>query len=187
MPSTTQQPFSIYQYIFNIDTSIPVEQQSPEVQAALVCQWNRHLPQLDVELSRNEHDTILSRCFSYGTSWLSGLVPSLFLRDMISCLSTQLPQPSFQYYSPILHCTLLSIATAFSDHPEINSSTTRSKFATHAKQWLDDALSQPSPSHTLSLAILSEYHQAMGKLSPGRCIWVSPVYRFVGHANSHQD
>jgi hypothetical protein len=173
-PRTTQSPISpapqlppamMYQYIFNIDTSIPFEAQTPENQASLACEWNRYLPNLGtVQLSRFEHDTILSRCFNYGASWLFGLIPDLILRDLADCLRPETAQCSedMQHYTPLLHCSLLAFGAAFSDDPNIRAHDTRDRFATHAKQWLDEEYHHVNPCLILSLTLLSEYHHGIG-------------------------
>ncbi|KAF8755156.1 nitrogen assimilation transcription factor [Rhizoctonia solani] len=129
-----------YQYIFHIDTSLPHNEQSPEHQASLKCEWNRYLPNLDtIQFSRHEHDTLLHRYFSYGAAWLFGMLPDSFLHDMLeylspssTCTPDQLP-----HYSPILHCSVLAFASSMSENPHVRQPSTREKFATHAKQWLD--------------------------------------------------
>jgi hypothetical protein len=162
----------MYRYIFTIDTSIPFDAQTPEIQASLLCEWGRHLPALGpVPLSRLEHDTVLFRCFKYGPSWLSGLIPDLFLRDLVDCLkpgSTLPPHNSEpRHYTPLLHCSLLAFAVAFSDDPCIRARSTRDKLATHAKLWLDSEFNRTNPALILSLALLSEYHSGVGEYNAG--------------------
>ncbi|KAF8685756.1 nitrogen assimilation transcription factor [Rhizoctonia solani] len=138
-----------YQYIFHIDTSLPHNEQSPEHQASLKCEWNRYLPNLDtIQFSRHEHDTLLHRYFSYGAAWLFGMLPDSFLHDMLeylspssTCTPDQLP-----HYSPILHCSVLAFASSMSENPHVRQPSTREKFATHAKQWLDQEFNRPNPS-----------------------------------------
>ncbi|CUA75378.1 hypothetical protein RSOLAG22IIIB_11701 [Rhizoctonia solani] len=158
-----------YQYIFNIDLSLPFERQTPETQASLSCQWNRHLPNLGRDLSRIEHDVILSRYFNHGTSWLSGLVPSLFLRDMINYLS---PPPTttathMDNYSPLIHCSLMASASALSEDTYIRAKEVRVKFATQAKNWLFDQFGNFHPTLLPSLALLAEYHTTIGERHTG--------------------
>ncbi|EUC54358.1 fungal Zn, 2-cys(6) binuclear cluster domain protein [Rhizoctonia solani AG-3 Rhs1AP] len=161
---------SAYQYIFNIDSSITLEEQSPEHRASMVTQWNRYLPELGlIQLSRHEHDTLLFRGFSYGAAWLLGMLPDLFLRDMLEFLrpNSTRARGELQYYSPLLHCSLLAFASPFSDDPGIRARTTRERFATHAKQWLDEEFSYSNPSLILSLILLSEYHLGIGEINTG--------------------
>ncbi|CAE6468246.1 unnamed protein product [Rhizoctonia solani] len=159
-----------YQYIFNIDTSLPFNKQSPEHQASLQCRWNHYLPPLDtIQLSRYEHDTLLSRCFSYSAAWLFGMIPDLFLCDMLEFLSpnpTRAPE-GLHHYSPILHCSLLAFASPMSDDLEVRQPSIREKFATHAKYWLDQEFNHPNPSLIISLILLSEYHLAIGERNTG--------------------
>ncbi|CAE6346955.1 unnamed protein product [Rhizoctonia solani] len=159
-----------YQYIFHLDTSLSHNEQSPEHQASLKCEWNRYLPNLDtIQFSRREHDTLLHRYFSYGAAWLFGMLPDSFLHDMLeylspssACTPDQLP-----HYSPILHCSVLAFASSMSENPHIRQPSTREKFATHAKQWLDQEFNRPNPSLILSLILLSEYHFGIGERNTG--------------------
>ncbi|KAH7322038.1 hypothetical protein B0J17DRAFT_772896 [Rhizoctonia solani] len=155
-----------YQYIFNIS----LNEDSPEHYASLLCEWDRHLPNLgSIQLSRHEHDALLFRCFGYGAAWLFGLFPDLFLRDMLESLkpnSTRLPG-ELQHYSPLLHCALLAFASPLSNSPVIQQPSTREKFATHAKQWLDEEFAYANPSLILSLILLSEYHLGVGERNTG--------------------
>ncbi|KAG9080281.1 hypothetical protein FRC06_006830 [Ceratobasidium sp. 370] len=162
----------MFRYIFEMDTSLPTNKQPIDIPLSLVCDWSRHLPKA-VQLSRAEHDTILLRCFKYGTSWLLGLVPEIFLCDMLHCL-TSAPVNSHsnplawpKHYTPMLHCAMLAFACAFSDNVVIRSRETRDTFAVHAKQWLDEELKHPVASLVWSLALLSEYHSALGENDSG--------------------
>jgi hypothetical protein len=168
--SIDQKPPLKYQYIFNIDTSLPFNEQSPEDQASLRCEWNRYLPSLDnIQLSRHEHDTLLSRCFNDSAGWLFGILSDLFLCDMLELLS---PNPThnpkrLHHYSPILHCSLLAFASPMSDNPKVQQQSTREKFATRAKHWLDQEFNHPNPSLIISLILLSEYHLGIGERNTG--------------------
>lgn len=163
----TQTSSSAYQYIFNIDTSTPPNQQSENILRSLSCDWSRHLPPLDeVQLSRLEHDTILDRYFNYYACWLLTLIPQLFLRDMLSSLAHDPPNPPLaphRHYSALLHCALLAFAVALSDDPFISQRATRERFARHAKQLLEKELHHPSMTLAQSLALLSEYHRGIGE------------------------
>ncbi|CAE6468250.1 unnamed protein product [Rhizoctonia solani] len=170
-------PPILYQYIFNIDSSIDPEEQLPEQRDSLQCQWSRYLPELDgIELSRHEHDTLLYRCFTYGVASLFGLLPNLFLRDMLKYLnpnSTCTPG-QLQHYSPLLHCSLLAFASSFSDNSLIRAETTRDRFAAHAKRSLDEEFGYSNPSLIVSLILLSEYHMGIGERNTG--------YMYIGMA-----
>ncbi|KAG9075214.1 hypothetical protein FRC06_010222, partial [Ceratobasidium sp. 370] len=162
----------MYRYIFRIDTTTPAHEQSNDIQLSLVCDWSRYLPKLpDITLTRLEHDILLHRCFKYGTSWLLGLVPELFLYDMLYSLTSEesqaLPMPRLQHYSPLLHCSVLAFATAFSDDPAIRAPATRARFASWAKQWLDEEFKQPVMSLIRALALLAEYHCGVGEQDAG--------------------
>ncbi|KAG9119740.1 hypothetical protein FRC07_005080 [Ceratobasidium sp. 392] len=173
-PSTPFTATVVYKYIFQIDTSLAVGEQSTDSQLSLVCDWNRHLPDLDnAQLSRLEHDVILSRCFKYGTSWLLGLVPEIFLHDMLYSLTSPPSesqsnlQTRLQHYTPMLHCAIFAFASGFSDDASIGSRATRDKFAAQAKRWLDHEFEQPVMSLVRSLALLAEYHIAIGERETG--------------------
>ncbi|CUA75375.1 hypothetical protein RSOLAG22IIIB_11698 [Rhizoctonia solani] len=164
--SADRRPSLTYQYIFNI----PLNEPSPEDRFSLRCEWDRHLPALgSIQLSRHEHDTLLFRCFSYGAAWLFGLIPDLFLRDMLEFLSPDsvCSPGELQYYSPLLHCSLLAFASPLSDNIVIQQITIREKFAIHAKQWLDEEFSYGNPSLALSLILLAEYHLGVGERNTG--------------------
>ncbi|KAG8791130.1 hypothetical protein FRC12_010115 [Ceratobasidium sp. 428] len=173
-----QQPESLftalvmYQYIFQIDSSGPAHEQSKDIQLSLVCDWDRYLPQLSgITFSRQEHDTLLLRSFKYGTSWLMGLVPELFLHDMLYSLtslgSESFPRPRLQHYSPMLHCAIMAFACAFSDDPAIRAPETRGYFASRAKQWLDEELRHPAMSLVRSMTLLAEYSCGVGQMNTG--------------------
>ncbi|KAG9106151.1 hypothetical protein FRC07_008936, partial [Ceratobasidium sp. 392] len=61
----------------------------------------------------------------------------------------------------------MAFATAFSDDPAIRALTTRARFASWAKQWLDEEFKQPVMSLVRSLALLAEYHCGVGEKSAG--------------------
>ncbi|KAG8789508.1 hypothetical protein FRC12_013467 [Ceratobasidium sp. 428] len=171
-PRTDLTASKLYRYIFQIDSAVPAYEQSQDMQLSLACDWARHLPQLpNVVFSRREHDTLLLRCFKYGTSWLMGLVPELFLRDMLHSLtpvqSESSPLPSLQHYSPILHCSIMAFAAAFSDDPVIRAPETRARFASWAKQWVDDEFKYPVMSLVRSMVLLAEYHCGVGEKDAG--------------------
>ncbi|KAG8704331.1 hypothetical protein FRC09_003613, partial [Ceratobasidium sp. 395] len=173
VPATPFTATVMYKYIFQINTSLPPTEQSRDVQLSLMCDWKRHLPDLDGTFSRLEHDTILARCFKHGTSWLLGLVPEIFLHDMLYALTSQptspqsISQDRLQHYTPMLHCAILAFGCAFSDDSAIRSRETRDKFAAHAKQWLDEEIRQPVMGLVRSLALLAEYHCAVGQRENG--------------------
>ncbi|KAG9095508.1 hypothetical protein FS749_010316 [Ceratobasidium sp. UAMH 11750] len=159
----------IYQYIFHINTSVPVVELSEGARLSLTFDWSRHLPPLgNTQLSRHEHDTLLQRFFNYQTLWLLPMIPELFLHNMLyfnahpASLKISMP-----YYSPLLHCALLAFATALSDDPQISSIATRGKFATRAKQLLDNEFSHPTQSLVQALALLAEYCSGIGERDAG--------------------
>ncbi|CAE6494699.1 unnamed protein product [Rhizoctonia solani] len=160
----------MYRYIFDIDTSVPASNQPENVQQSLVCQWNRHLPQ-SPHFTRLEHDTVLSRCFKYGVTWLHCMLPEFFLRDMLYSLTSEQStvgnQLRRQHYTPMLHCALLAYASAFSDDPEVRSLPSRARFARYSKQWLDFELERPSMGSVRALALLAEYHCGVGERNAG--------------------
>ncbi|QRV75256.1 Fungal specific transcription factor domain [Ceratobasidium sp. AG-Ba] len=157
-----------YQFIFNIDSSIPPNEQSEGSYRSLVCDWSRHLPSLDgIQFTRLEHDTLLDRCFKYSSCWLMSVVPQFFLLDMLRALAYAHEPPEINHYSPLLHCSLLAFATAFSDDPLIKQPATRNRFAEKAKYLLHDELRQPNLCLAQSLIFLSEYHCGLGESERG--------------------
>ncbi|KAF8598936.1 hypothetical protein BDV93DRAFT_609553 [Ceratobasidium sp. AG-I] len=170
-PSARLINIPIYQYIFQINTSIPTSEQPQDVRLTLACEWDRHLPQLDnIQLTRFDHDVILHRYFTYGASWLLCLVPEFFFHDMLYFLSAESESHQLsrlQHYSPLLHCSILAFACAFSDNPAISAPATRAKFSTFAKQWLDEEFKRPRMSLVRALALLAEYHCGVGERDAG--------------------
>ncbi|CAE6416336.1 unnamed protein product [Rhizoctonia solani] len=156
-----------YRYIFNINLSLPFEHQTPETQASLSCPWDHHLPNLGLfKLSRIDHDGMLSRFFHNGVSWLSGLIPTLFLRDMMSSLGQQAtPITQLSNYSPLIHCSLLAFASNFSDNPRLRDNNVQVKFAAHAKNWLFDHFDDFHATLLPSLTLLAGYHDGIGERS----------------------
>ncbi|KAG9121056.1 hypothetical protein FRC07_003153, partial [Ceratobasidium sp. 392] len=116
-----------------------------------------------VQFTRLEHDTLLDRCFKYSTSWLMSVVPHLFLRDMLLALAHPHESTETDHYSPVLHCSLLAFAAAFSDYPAMRQREIRDRLAERAKQLLHDELRRPSLTLIQALAILSEYHSGLGE------------------------
>ncbi|KAH7338365.1 hypothetical protein B0J17DRAFT_718012 [Rhizoctonia solani] len=169
-PSVQRKATVMYRFIFDIDASVPINDQPNDVRLSLVCQWNRHLPQLPY-FTRLEHDTLLSRCFKYGVTWLHCMLPEVFLRDMLYSLtsepSTVGNQPQYPNYTPMLHCALLAYAAAFSDDPEIRSPSFRAELARYAKEWLDYEFERPVMALVRSLALLAEYHCGIGEGGAG--------------------
>ncbi|CAE6481198.1 unnamed protein product [Rhizoctonia solani] len=161
---------AIYRYIFDIDIGIPANNQPKDVRLSLSCQWDRHLPRLS-QLTRLEHDIILSRCFKYGVTWLHCMIPEAFLCDMLHSLTSELSsvgnQLRLQHYTPMLHCALLAYGSAFSDNPEIRSAPFRSSLAQYAKQWLDYEFEGPPMPLIRALALLAEYHCGVGEQGAG--------------------
>jgi hypothetical protein len=64
--------------------------------------------------------------------------------------------------SPLLHCSLLALATAFFDDPSIKQGEIRVKFVQKAKQLLEGKLDSPSLCMAQAQAILSHYHCGKG-------------------------
>ncbi|CAE6437260.1 unnamed protein product, partial [Rhizoctonia solani] len=165
-------PVLRYEYIFNIDTSLSLDEQYPAHRASLICQWNRYLPDLSpVQFSRFEHDTILSRCFSYGACCSLGIVPDLFLAQLLEHLSPEGAHSrtieESKYYTPLLHCSLLAFGAGLSDNPAIRAQQTRGRLATQAKERLDEEFNNPSLSLMISLVLLSQYHSGIGERNTG--------------------
>ncbi|KAG8718353.1 hypothetical protein FRC09_012791 [Ceratobasidium sp. 395] len=159
----------IYEYIFHINTSIPVGELSEGARLSLACDWSRHLvPFGDIQLSRYEHDVLLQRFFNYQVIWLIPMIPEVFLHNMLySNTHAEPPNFSMPHYSALLHCSLLAFATAFSDDPHVRSLATRSHFAGRAKQLLDSEFARPTHSLVQALTLLAEYYCGIGERNAG--------------------
>ncbi|EUC58429.1 hypothetical protein RSOL_251930 [Rhizoctonia solani AG-3 Rhs1AP] len=136
-------PASRYQYIFNIDPTLALDEHYSLRRASFICQWDRHLPDLSpVYFSRLDHDRILSQCFTCGASYFFGMLSDLFLAEMLACLAPETTHAHYvegsRYYTPLLHCSIMAFGAGFSDNYQIRAKETRAKFATQAKWWLDD-------------------------------------------------
>ncbi|CAE6422477.1 unnamed protein product [Rhizoctonia solani] len=178
-------PESIYRYIFQQISSIPLHMQSQDIQMSDQCEWDRHLPKFNASIgfTRLEHDILLHICFNYHTLWLRMLEPDLFLRDMLLELTSDPDHADatkssqrLTYYSPFLHCALMSLATAFSKNPEVRSKHVREQFARRAKELLESECERPTLAAVHGLAFLSEHHGSLGErglaylYSVGLCI-----------------
>lgn len=109
------------------------------------------------------------------------IIPDLFLRDMYTFLhpSTSLSRPStpshpsqhasprLPHYSPFLHNTLLAVATAFSDDPEVRKMEVRVKFAEEAKGYIETECSRPSISAVQALSMLASFYSGQGQQTLG--------------------
>lgn len=107
------------------------------------------------------------------------IIPHLFLHDMLHSLahtSNHEPAPPTLCYSPLLHCSILTLALSYSDNPLINQRATREKLASHAKVILNRELGHPTLSLIQALVVLSEYHCGIGEREEG--------YMYMGKANS---
>ncbi|QRV89881.1 Fungal specific transcription factor domain [Ceratobasidium sp. AG-Ba] len=159
----------MYQFVFRTDPSVPSHLQPREVQLSEMCRWDLHLPKLDFELTRFEHDTILDRFFNFYSLWLRVVVHESFLRDMLVVLVPDHIHPSNGQpartlsYSPFLHCAILSVAALFSDNPLVKSRETRGRFASYAKQHLESECERPTLAAVQALSLLSDYHASCGE------------------------
>ncbi|KAG9094336.1 hypothetical protein FS749_012675 [Ceratobasidium sp. UAMH 11750] len=157
-----------YQYIFNIHPSVPFHEQPEAIRQSYLCDWNHHLPQLnDIQLTCLEHDTLLDRYFKYLNCWLIPVIPQFFLHDMLCVLAHSHSGSETDYYSPLLHCSILALATALSDDPSIKHRETREIYAMRAKQLLHGNLHRPCLALIQGLVILSEYHNGLGEMEQG--------------------
>ncbi|TFY65610.1 hypothetical protein EVG20_g5476 [Dentipellis fragilis] len=126
--------------------------------------WARHLP-ANAPLSRAEHDGLLDCFFRFFTSWRMCIIPAFFLRDMHRYLSVPRGEtpPRTSHYSPMLHNSIVALAAAFSDHPELKHIDMRRKFAAKAKDDLEKECSQPSLSAVVALSFLATFHSSQGE------------------------
>ncbi|KAH7338291.1 hypothetical protein B0J17DRAFT_661857 [Rhizoctonia solani] len=170
--SKISRPELIYRYIFQQISSISLHMQSQEIQMSEQCEWDRHLPKFNASIgfTRLEHDKLLHICFNYHTLGLRTLESDLFLRDMLLELTSDPNNPDatkssrrLTYYSPFLHCALMSLATAFSSNPEVRSKHVREQFARRAKELLESECERPTFTAIYGLLFLSEYHGSLGE------------------------
>ena len=96
---------------------------------------------------------------------------------MHRCLSTPTysPPQKTAHYSPMLHNSMLAVATAFSDEPAIKAPATRQLFADKAKSFLEDECELPKLSAMTALSILANYysstnHPTLGYIYFGRLV-----------------
>ncbi|GJE99786.1 fungal specific transcription factor domain-containing protein [Phanerochaete sordida] len=136
--------------------------------SAPVFDWSRHLPP-EAPLSRVEHDRLLDLLFRFCTSWCFRVIPSLFLRDMHRALTTppSAPAPRLSHYSPMLHNSLLALATAYSEDPRVHDIEFRRMYARRAKSYLEKDCLTPNVSIVSALSLLSTFHSSRGEQSLG--------------------
>ncbi|KAH9854843.1 hypothetical protein C2E23DRAFT_874926 [Lenzites betulinus] len=146
---------------------------SPEPAAATVpvstyFDWSRHLPP-EVPLTRAEHDRLLEILFKFFSSWGLRIVPELFLRDMHRALTAphSAPPPKSAHYSPMLHNSVLALATAYSDDPLINDIRYRRLYARKAKSYIEGECQRPAIPLITGLGVLAAFHSAAGEQSLG--------------------
>ncbi|CAL1699935.1 unnamed protein product [Somion occarium] len=142
-------------------------EQSP-VPVSPYIDWTRHLPP-ECPLIRDEHDRLLDLFFKFFSSWCMRLIPEYFLRDMRRALSLPASQPALRtaHYSPMLHNSILALATAFSDDPMKRAVSFRAHFARKAKSYIDHDCEKPSIACVSSLSLLGSYHATNGEQGLG--------------------
>ncbi|KAJ7583168.1 hypothetical protein C8J56DRAFT_790809 [Mycena floridula] len=126
--------------------------------------WSRHLPP-EVPLDRETHDDILDKLFKFFTCWTLRIVPALFLRDMYRALSVPRSQtpPRTSHYSPMLHNSLLAVATAFSDDPRVRDMRARVYFVAKAKHLMEeDSAKSPNIAFVHALSMLASFYSSSG-------------------------
>lgn len=96
---------------------------------------------------------------------------------MHRCLSTPnfSPPQKTAHYSPMLHNSLLAVATAFSDEPTIKAPATRQLYADKAKSFFENECELPKLSAMTALSILANYysstnHPTLGYIYFGRLV-----------------
>lgn len=110
------------------------------------------------------------------------VIPEFFLRDMHTFLhpptisssvaysqvrTTTASSPKLAHYSPFLHNSLLAVASAFSDDPEIRKTEVRERFVNEAKSYLEDECSRPNISTVQALGVLASYYSGRGQQTLG--------------------
>lgn len=112
---------------------------------------------------------LLGLLFRFFTSWGLRIIPKLFMRDMHRCLTIPSLSPPLKtaHYSPMLHNSLLSVATAFSDDPVIKDSATRQRYADKAKSFFENECELPKLSAMTALSILANYYSSTNQPTLG--------------------
>ncbi|KAI0638671.1 hypothetical protein C8Q77DRAFT_1092212 [Trametes polyzona] len=130
--------------------------------------WSRHLPP-EVPLTRAEHDRLLEILFKFFSSWGLRIVPELFLRDMHRALTAPPNAPLMKsaHYSPMLHNSVLALATAYSDMPLIKDIRYRRMYARKAKSYIEAECQRPTIPLITALGVLAAFHSAAGEQSLG--------------------
>jgi hypothetical protein len=85
-----------------------------------------------------------------------------FLRDMYIALTRPASQtpPKLRHYSPMLHNSILAVASAFADDPEVKAASSRQAFANMATRSLEAECERPTLSAVIALSILANYHSS---------------------------
>ncbi|KAK4053695.1 hypothetical protein OIV83_001351 [Microbotryomycetes sp. JL201] len=126
--------------------------------------WSLNLP-LDVPgLDRQLHDELVELFLNYGNTWKRFVNAQLFLQDLQTCLSKSSSQRPVRtsYYSPLMHNSLLAVASAFSPRP-IDAEL----FATKAKSLIEEENEVPLLSSVQGLFLLAEYYAGEAKQKKG--------------------
>lgn len=76
-------------------------------------------------------------------------------------------RPTTVHYSPFLHLAVLAVASAFSDNPEISSSSTRARFAEEAKKLIEEECKVPNIAAVQALGMLGSYFSGIGQQTLG--------------------
>ncbi|KZT38249.1 hypothetical protein SISSUDRAFT_774606 [Sistotremastrum suecicum HHB10207 ss-3] len=116
-----------------------------------------------------EHDKLLNLFFQFFSSWGFRVSPSLFWRDMREALSPHAPPSALRtaHYSPFLHNSILAIATALSDYPQIKADANRLMFADAAKSVFEDECKRPTISTVSGFSFLSSFHSGRNEHALG--------------------
>ncbi|KAM0792179.1 hypothetical protein ACM66B_004876 [Microbotryomycetes sp. NB124-2] len=126
--------------------------------------WNLNLPPDVPSFDRQLHDELIELFLNYGNTWLRFVNAQLFLQDLRTCLSrTSQQRPTrTSYYSPLLHNSLLAVASGFSPRP-IDTEL----FATKAKSLIEEENEVPLLSSVQGLFLLAEHYAADAKPKKG--------------------
>ena len=160
--------------------------------------WAQFLPRV-VQLTREEHDTLLDIFFKFFSSWCFRTEPEEFLVDMRKYLTATYPGnrqgdandssqdaltsptvdkhdtqsdapikiPKVAHYTPMLHNSILALALAYSNNPQLSKLKTRALFAEQAKRYLEAECARPSLACVHALGYLASHYSGQGEQNLG--------------------
>ncbi|GAA6008086.1 hypothetical protein JCM11491_001876 [Sporobolomyces phaffii] len=150
---------------------IPSSSQSDTTSGAPIY-WNKFLPQLE-GWDEALHDDLVDVFFLFFNSWCCWVEEDSFRTALQSVLSfdSTLSTSRTSHYSPLLHLTLLAVATSYSDDPRASQAASLA-LVTNAKAFLDEEGERPTIATLRGLLLLGSWHsgnalQGLGNVYSG--------------------